>query len=273
MGTKWQDTFDVVVVGTGGSGLAATVTAGKTLMVEKLDRWGGSFILEDAVIFSVMERSMPGAIIVDTSGEQNVNKSTSYMDLGRKMLDRDAEVGGAAPSWMIMDGHFRKHYLLGMMPPGMTPSKFLKNGDMIKAGTIGELAQKCRVDAGNLKTVKRFNSFAHHGKDEDFGRGQDIYDRYYADPRVASNNNLAPIENAPFWATRIYPGDLGTKGGLLTDGFGRLLKQDGSVIEELYASGNNTASVMGKTYPGPGPTIGPACTFSFIAMNHLAGEL
>ena len=117
--------------------------------------------------------------------------------------------------------------------------------------------------------MKQFNSYAHHGKDEDYGRGQDIYDRYYADPRVAPNNNLAPLDKAPYYATRIYPGDLGTKGGLVTDEHARVLKADGTVIEGLYASGNNMASVMGKTYPGPGSTIGPACTFSYIAMNHL----
>lgn len=104
----------------------------------------------------------------------------------------------------------------------------------------------------------------------DFGRGNDIYDRYYSDPRILPNSNLAPIENAPCYAIKFYPGDLGTKGGLLTDEYPSVLKEDGSVIEGLYASGNNTASVMGRTYPGPGSTIGPACTFSYIVMKHLA---
>ena len=233
--------------------------------------WGGSFVLDGAVSFSVTERSLPGCIIVDKQGNRFVNESTSYVDLGRKMLDHDAEVGGSAPAWLVMDNTYRSRYLFGMMPPGQTPKKFLKNGEFVKAATLEELAQKCGIDGANLAaTVKRFNSFAHHGKDEDFGRGQDIYDRYYADPRVTPNNNLAPLTAAPYFATRIYPGDLGTKGGLLTDEYARVLREDGSVIEGLYASGNNTASVMGKTYPGPGSTLGPACTFSYIAMNHLA---
>lgn len=235
--------------------------------------WGGSFVLDGQVSFSVNERSLPGCIMVDKHGNRFVNESTSYVDLGRKMLDHDAEVGGSAPAWLIMDNVYRDRYLFGMMPPGQTSKKLLKNGEFIKAGSIEELAQKCDIDAQNLKkTLIRFNSFALNGKDEDFGRGQDIYDRYYSDPRVAPNSNLAPIKEAPFFATRIYPGDLGTKGGLLTDEFGRVLREDLTPIEGLYASGNNTASVMGKTYPGPGSTLGPACTFSFIAMNHLAGK-
>ncbi len=233
--------------------------------------WGGSFLLDGQVAFSVMERSLPGCIIVDKHGRRFVNESTSYVDLGRKMLDHDAAGHGAAPAWLIMDKNYRKRYLFGMMPPGDVPKKFIKNGDFIKADTVEELAIACGIDSKGLAdTVRKFNSFARNGKDEDFGRGQDIYDRYYSDPLVAPNSNLAPLEKAPFFATRIYPGDLGTKGGLLTDEYGRVLSKDLRPIEGLYSSGNNTATVMGKTYPGPGATIGPACTFSYIAMNHLA---
>ena len=68
----------------------------------------------------------------------------------------------------------------------------------------------------------------------------------------------------------MWPGDLGTKGGLLTDEHARVLREDGTPIPGLYAAGNTTASVMGRTYPGPGSTIGPATTFAYIAMRHLA---
>ena len=44
----------------------------------------------------------------------------------------------------------------------------------------------------------------------------------------------------------------------VTDADGRALREDGSVIDGLFAAGNASASVMGHTYPGPGSTIGPA---------------
>lgn len=259
--------------GNTGDAIQAGERIGAELSLMSEAWWGGSFILNGQVTFSVMERSLPGCVIVDKQGNRFVNESTSYVDLGRKMLNHDAEVGGSAPAWLVMDNTYRNRYLFGMMPPRFTSKKLLKNGDFIKASTLKELAEKCNIDAENLeKTIFRFNSFALNGKDEDFGRGQDIYDRYYADPRVVPNNNLAPLKETPYFATRIYPGDLGTKGGLLTDEYGRVLRKDLSAIEGLYASGNNTASVMGKTYPGPGSTIGPACTFSYIAMNYAARE-
>jgi 3-oxosteroid 1-dehydrogenase len=65
-------------------------------------------------------------------------------------------------------------------------------------------------------------------------------------------------------------GDLGTKGGVLTDVDGRALREDGSVIPGLFAAGNASASVMGRTYPGPGSTIGPAAVFGMRAARAMA---
>src|SRR5688572_10016986 len=102
---------------------------------------------------------------------------------------------------------------------------------------------------------------ARKGEDEDFHRGESVYDRYYGDPRITPNPCLAPIDKPPFYAVEMVPGDIGTKGGLVTDAHARVLRADGTVIEGLYAAGNNSASVMGRSYAGAGATIGPAMTF------------
>ncbi|MFN4300056.1 MAG: FAD-dependent oxidoreductase [Thermaurantimonas sp.] len=258
---------------TGDAILAAEAIGAATALMDDA-WWGASFILDGKINFSVTERSMPGCILVDQDGYRFANESTSYVDLGHEILRHHQKTGKAIPCWLIMDGLYRKRYLFGMMPPGVTPKKYIRNGEVIKADTLEDLARQCKMPYKNLKTtLKRFNSFALHGKDEDFGRGQDIYDRYYSDDFVRPNSNLAPIQNPPFYAIRFYPGDLGTKGGLLTDEFARVLKTDGSIIENLYATGNTTASVMGRTYPGPGSTLGPACTFGYIAIKHLTNTL
>jgi 3-oxosteroid 1-dehydrogenase len=57
---------------------------------------------------------------------------------------------------------------------------------------------------------------------------------------------------------------------VVTDGDGRAMREDGSVIAGLYAAGNNSAAVMGRTYPGPGSTIGPAVVFGLRAARHMA---
>lgn len=231
--------------------------------------WGPSFVMPDGTpAFAVYERSLPGCILVDQQGRRFANESASYVDVGHAMLDLNAG-GPPAPTWLILDANHRKRYLLGMAPPGITPKEWFTSGFFKTADTIEGLATACGIDPAGLRaTVTRFNTFAKTGVDTDFQRGATAYDNYYGDASVTPNPNLGPIENAPFYAARMVPGDLGTKGGLLTDEHARVLRDDGGVIPGLYAAGNSTASVMGRTYPGPGSTLGPAVTFAWLAARH-----
>ena len=200
-----------------------------------------------------------------------MNESASYVDCGHWQYERNQEVP-AIPAFLIADSRHRKYYLFGMMPPRMTPKEAYESGFMVKGSSIPELALACGIDPENLEqTVRRFNHFAATGHDLDFHRGDSAYDRVYSDPKVKPNSNLGPIEEPPFFAVRVWPGDLGTKGGLLTDESARVLREDGSPIRGLYAAGNTSASVMGRTYPGPGSTIGPAMVFGMLAGRHAAG--
>src|SRR5205823_6206226 len=115
-----------------------------------------------------------------------------------------------------------------------------------------------------------FNGFAASGKDLDFHRGQSVYDHYYTDPSVVPNSCLGALWLPPFHAFKIVPGDLGTKGGMVTDAKARVLTPPGAVIPGLYAAGNASAAVMGHGYAGAGSTIGPAMTFGYIAANDIA---
>jgi 3-oxosteroid 1-dehydrogenase len=122
-----------------------------------------------------------------------------------------------------------------------------------------------------VETAERFNRFARQGRDEDFHRGESAYDHWYGNPKYP-NPNLGEVSKPPFFAFRMVLSDLGTKGGLLTDEYARVLRRDGSSIPGLYATGNNSASVMGNDYAGPGATLGPAMTFGWIAAQHIANE-
>jgi 3-oxosteroid 1-dehydrogenase len=141
-----------------------------------------------------------------------------------------------------------------------------------KAESLDALANRISVDAaGLMESIRKMNAYAASGVDVDFGKGANSFDRYYGDTNVKPNPCLAPIVKAPFYALRIDAGDIGTKGGLLTDEFARVLREDGQPIAGLYACGNTSAAVMGPSYPGAGSTIGPAMTFGFVAAHHLAG--
>lgn len=238
------------------------------------DAWWGPTTIDEHgnPKFLVYERSMPHSIIVDQTGERYFNESQSYTDAGHAILERQKLNGKAIPSWLIMESRHRNRYLFGDMLPRMTPKKAIESGFIIKANSLEELAGKCGIDLDGLKsTIERFNRFAKNGVDEDFGRGNSAYDNYYGDPRY-ENPNLGAIEKPPFYACKIYPGDLGTKGGIVTNEHGQVLR-DSKPITGLYATGNCTASVMGRVYPGPGSTIGPTTVFGYIAANHIKNHL
>lgn len=234
------------------------------------DAWWGPATIDQngARKFLVYERSMPHSMIVDQTGERYFNESQSYTDAGHAILERQKKNGKAIHSWLIMESRNRNRYLFGDMLPRLTSKEAIESGFFIKANSIEDLAEKCQVDKERLKaTIHRFNGFVEKGVDEDYGRGNSAYDNYYGDPRY-KNPNLGAIEKAPFYACKIFPGDLGTKGGIVANEFGQAL-QNNRPVDGLYAIGNCSASVMGRVYPGPGASIGPTTVFGYIAANHI----
>jgi 3-oxosteroid 1-dehydrogenase len=250
-----------------GQGIEIGEKAGGALAMMDDAWWGAAAETPDGSEehpFILNERSDPGSIVVDQQGSRYLNESESYIDFGHHMFERDKE-SPAIPSWLVMDHRHKTHFMNAvLMVPG-TAKKLEEKGELVTADTLDELAIKMHVDKEVFfATVDRFNGFAREGVDKDFERGRTVYDRYYGDPLVKPNPNLAPIEKAPFRALKIYPGDLNTKGGLVTDEKARVLREDGSVVEGLHAAGNNTASLMGHTYPGPGATISAAGIFGYL---------
>ena len=206
----------------------------------------------------------PHCIVVDAKGRRFANESNAYVEFGQRMY-----AAGAVPAWAIFDDSHRRNYPWGTMLPGRTPSILIDRGYITRAASLEQLAHTCGIDPkGLVQNVSRFNEFARTGVDVDFGRGASAYNRYYGDPTVEPNPNLGAIQTPPFYSVVLQAADVGTFGGLMTDEFARVLRNDGSVIAGLYATGNCTASVMGRCYPGAGASIGPSMTFGYIAAGH-----
>ena len=226
----------------------------------------------------VIEKSLPGCCFVGKSGKRFTNEAAAYIEVIKDMHKAQEAGEECVPGWMIFGKHYRQKYPVGPLLPGdNVPDKMVNkswwDSVVFKGETLDELARKIGVDAAGLAdTVAKMNDYARTGKDLDFDKGGNDYDRYYGDASVTPNPCLAPIEG-PFYAVQIFPGELGTKGGLVADEAARVLREDGSVIEGLYAVGNCSAAVMGPTYAGAGSTIGPSMTFGFIAANHALGKV
>ncbi|MCX2981634.1 FAD-dependent oxidoreductase [Halieaceae bacterium IMCC14734] len=226
---------------------------------------------------SIMEKSYPGTIVVNTAGERFSNESQNYMAYQIETFEKHSDEYPCVPSWQIFDASFRASYMVGPLynskfrPDWALPKRFEKEGFFAKAETISELAEKIDVDAAGLeKTIEKFNGYAATGKDLDLQRGDTVYDRYYGDPRVEPNPCLAPIMQAPFYAMKVDPGDFGTQGGMVVTANAEVVHESGDTIPGLYAIGNCSAPVL-PNYPGPGSTLGPAMTFGYQAAKHITG--
>lgn len=225
------------------------------------------------------ERAFPGPIVVNLQGKRFVNEAAPYLEFVDAMYrDNQGKSPEQLSAWLIFDAHFRFHYAMGplmpaqIMPDSRLPAQWL-NSLYFKAETLEQLASQIGVDAAGLQaSVERSNGFARSGEDLDFGRGGNVFDRYYGDVNVKPNPCLAPLAKAPFYAMRIDAGDIGTKGGLLTNEHAQVLHENGQPISGLYAIGNTSSSVLGTTYPGAGGTLGPAMTFGYVAACHLAEQ-
>ena len=213
----------------------------------------------------------PHAILVDQSGVRYMNEGGSYMAYCKTMLARDKSVP-AVPSWAIMDAqHMRTYMFAGTMPGSAKPQSWYDSGYLRRADTIEELAAMIGADPATLKaTVDRFNGFVANNRDEDFHRGERAYDAWLGDEYHKPSATLGAIAQAPFYAVPVVPGDVGTYGGVVTDDKARVLREDGTVIPGLYATGVSTASVMGPVYPGAGASVGPSFVWGFVAAEHAA---
>jgi len=167
------------------------------------------------------------------------------------------------PAWLICD----RRFLLGS--PVFAFYALKARGWIRWARRLDELALPIGLDpAALMATVERFNGFCRAGRDEDFRRGEPLWERFRAGAtNGAGSPALGPIERAPFFAIPFNRSLLGTKGGPLTDAAGRVLDRSGLAIPGLFAAGNAMANPIGTRVVGAGTTIGPHMTMGYVCAR------
>ena len=125
------------------------------------------------------------------------------------------ESGASPAAWMPVSG-------VPCADGSLAP--YLRSGYLKRGRTLDEIAAQTGMNARTLNdTVKRFNANAKEGRDTEFGRGANVYNVYQGDPANRPSACVAPLEKPPFYAVQIYPGDLSTFAGLMTDDCARVL--------------------------------------------------
>jgi 3-oxosteroid 1-dehydrogenase len=220
----------------------------------------------------------PHSVCVNRNGVRFVDEATGYDSFGQAMVEDQLKTGANTPCWLVFDATFRSKFSAGgLMPSIVKPDRKIPSDwwehYVFRADTIESLAGKIKVPLDALRqTVAKMNEYARAGTDPEFGRGGNIYDRFFGDATVTPNPCLGAIEKPPFYAVPINNGDLGTKGGLRADARARVLDKNGHPIPNLYAAGNCAGNPFGLVYPGAGGTIGPALTFGYVAANDIAAR-
>lgn len=217
----------------------------------------------------IMDRAKPGLIAVNSLGRRFVNEADSYHDFVQGML-RDRERNPGVSTYLICDSSFIRDYGIGLIHPGVKNLEpFIESGYLVRAPDLRGLADVLHLDERTfLATVSAHNRFAGTGRDEEFGKGDSSLNQFNGDANNAPNPCLRRIEHAPFFAVEVRIADLASSVGLDADKDGRLIGEDGEIIEGLYACGNDMSSIMRGQYPGPGTTIGPALVFAWRAAMH-----
>lgn len=221
----------------------------------------------------------PNSIVVDNYGNRYAAETLITDDPSRYFFYKEAVkfdiqklVYPRVPSWMVFDETMRTRttitYLaisvagFGFVPWTKDNSDAIARGWIMKADTIGELAEKIKTHPENrkmmdpeklIKTVSRFNEFCTKGKDEEFGR------------RPAT---LAPIDKPPYYALPLYPGGPNTKGGIAANARREVLNWKGEPIPRLYTAGE-ISSAFKFVYQGGG-NLTECIVFGRIAGKNAA---
>lgn len=261
--------------GSTGTPILAAQAAGADIGMLEECWWAPGLMLPDGTAsFRLFERGKPGSIMVNGAGLRFANETWPYDRLGRAMVEGHAGGVSHMPCWFVADQEHVDRYGFAATRPGREiAAEWFDSGVVVRADSLGELAGRIGVPVAALRqTVEEWNASAADGKDPRFGRGEVAFDRFFGDSTVEPNPCVGPLTRGPYWAWKVNPADLGTKGGVRCDASGRALRPDGTVLPGLYAAGNTMRSWTNHCYPGPGSPIGSCVVFSALAVRDMAGS-
>lgn len=256
---------------TGGPLRAAMAAGAGTELLEEC-WWAPGLVLPDQTVsFRLFERGKPGTIMVNGDGVRFANESWPYDRLGRAMVEGHRQGVSHIPCWFLADqAHVDRYGWAATRPGREIGRQWFDSGAIVSADDLTELARRTGLAPGALTdTVEEWNRMAGVGIDERYHRGESAFDRFFGDPAHLPNPNMGPLVQPPFYAWKVLPADLGTKGGIRCDASGRALRADGTVLAGLYAAGNTMASWTNHCYPGPGSPIGSCVVFAALAVGDM----
>ena len=197
---------------------------------------------------------VPFTLIVNNKGEQICANDDHYIETSLAITAQEDHIG-----WCIYDSGFDNFVyskeLDNYAPGGLAYlESAVERGEAYKADTLEELAALIGVDAdGLIATVKAHNQHVADGTTDEFN---------------TNVSAMLPLATAPYYAQQRTAAVMGTIAGVSVDNTMKVLKEDGTPIENLYAAGELMfGNVLNKHYPMCGTAIGLAITGGRIAAQ------
>lgn len=233
------------------SAASAGTTGDGILMAEKL----GAALYEDPWVIGLgIASKLPGTgslmmdwtkVYVNGKGERFTNEQMHYAIATNKLIEQDA-------TWLILDSTEANAKLIASLEAAM-PTE-----EAVKADSFDALAAAMGVPIETFaKTMETYNKGIKTGKDA-MGKDKEFQ---------------VSVEKAPYYAIKMYPKTMGTFAGIKTDENFRVLRADGTVINNLYAGGESANRVMYNQVYMSGSAVQFALTSGRIAGQHAAENL
>ena len=188
---------------------------------------------------------MAGGIMVNHQGQRFVDETRYPGGLSNGILQLPGKQAYESLDQRLYD--LLPHYL----------EEFFMEGLLHQAPTLGELAGQLGIAATGLEqTVEEFNQLA--------GTGPDRAGR-------APPESLRP----PFYGIKVKAALYHTQGGLKVNTDGQVLRDDGSIIHNLYAGGGVATGVSGAGMEGYLPGNGQLASLglAMLAAEHAASAI
>src|SRR3546814_7289185 len=137
-----------------GDGIRAATDAGAAMAMMDQAWWVPGTKTPTGPMVHVWDRCFPHSLVVDVAGERYMDEAGPYMEVGQQMIARHAALG-TDHCWLILESRHRGRYAFGMAPPMVTPAGWIESGYLIRAGSVGELAERTGMAPGRLRTDRK----------------------------------------------------------------------------------------------------------------------
>ncbi|MFC6180538.1 FAD-dependent oxidoreductase [Lactiplantibacillus daowaiensis] len=184
-------------------------------------------------------------LYVNAHGKRFMNEQNHYAVVTNLVMQQPQP-------WLVLDSTTANQAIISKLKSG------LSTNEVVQGATINELATAMNVPVESLSTtITTYNAGADSGKDS-FGKAQEF---------------VKKIQQAPFYAVKIYPIIMGTFGGVKINQNFQVLTNSGQPFDNLFATGETANKAIYNQVYMSGSSVQFALTSGRLSGQFAAQHL